>query len=181
MMPARLTSYPFPPYSYVTGLFPHPLRDSDGHGCPGPDASHTAPSTDDWQACEAYLWGIDLFNGGFYWEAHESWEAVWHAVGREGVVADWCKGLIKLAAAGVKAREGRDEGVRRHAKRAGELFTEVQAQIATDLFWGLSTQALLRQAASLERDAAAIARASADAPARATLPPLQVVGPHAGG
>ena len=46
------------------------------------------------------------------------------AEGRTGKVADILKGLIKLAAAGVKAREGKPAGVRRHARRAEELFRE---------------------------------------------------------
>ena len=48
----------------------------------------------------------DLLNHGFYWEAHEAWETLWHAAGRKGEIADFLKGLIKLAAAAVKAREG---------------------------------------------------------------------------
>ncbi len=113
---------PFPPYSYVTGQFPHPIRDPQGHSfgvaaerCPKPDA-------DRWFECRPYLYGLDLFNFGYYWEAHETWEQIWHAAGRSGPLADFIKGLIKLAAAGVKARERRPEGVRRHALRAAELL-----------------------------------------------------------
>ncbi len=124
----RYTDFAFPPYSYVTGRFPHPLRDADGHGCPGPDES-TVMDADQWQTAPMYLWGCDLFNAGFYWEAHEAWESVWHAVGRKGASADFLKGLIKLAAAGVKAREGRRAGVERHATRAIELFSGVAAAL----------------------------------------------------
>ena len=62
-----------------------------------------------------------LFNAGYYWEAHDAWESLWHAHGRRGVVADVIKALIKLAAAGVKAREGHEHGVRIHAGRAAEF------------------------------------------------------------
>ncbi|MER9007639.1 DUF309 domain-containing protein [Mesorhizobium sp. M0862] len=24
-----------------------------------------------------FRWGIDLFNHGYYWEAHEAWEPLW--------------------------------------------------------------------------------------------------------
>jgi len=65
---------------------------------------------------------IDLFNHGYYWEAHEAWEGLWLAVGKSGPVADLLKGLIKLAAAGVKAREGNVAGMVRHARRALELI-----------------------------------------------------------
>jgi hypothetical protein len=47
------------------------------------------------------------------------------------------KGLIKLAAAGVKAREGRTVGISRHAQRAAELFEGVQAETGNDHYLGL--------------------------------------------
>ncbi len=125
---------PLPPYSYVPGRFPHPIRDSSGHSyrAPGiqqetPPRSLTAPVSlaSDWKRSSDYLFGIDLFNHGFYWEAHETWEQLWIEFGRSGRDADFIKGLIKLAAAGVKAREGRPIGVQRHACRAKELFQRV--------------------------------------------------------
>jgi hypothetical protein len=69
-----------------------------------------------------------LFNAGYYWEAHEVWEGLWHANGRRGATADVLKGLIKLAAAGVKVREGQQHGVRTHARRAGESFASARQQ-----------------------------------------------------
>lgn len=64
----------------------------------------------------------DLFNHGYYWEAHEVWEDEWNRAGRRGPHALLFQGLIKLAAAGVKAREGNPAGVRRHLARAIELL-----------------------------------------------------------
>jgi predicted metal-dependent hydrolase len=69
-----------------------------------------------------FCYAVDLFNHGYYWEAHEEWERLWQAAGRRGPVADFLKGLIKLAAAGVKQLEGRPAGTRNHARRAAELF-----------------------------------------------------------
>jgi predicted metal-dependent hydrolase len=80
---------------------------------------------DDWMGSSHYLHGIALFNGGYYWEAHEAWEYLWHAHGRNGPKADLLKGLIKLAAAGVKVRERQPHGVRIHARRASELLKAV--------------------------------------------------------
>jgi hypothetical protein len=79
---------------------------------------------DDWPESTAYLRGVDLFNAGFYWEAHEAWESLWHAHGRRGPTATLLKGLIKLAAAGVKIREGRASGARTLALRAASHFAE---------------------------------------------------------
>ncbi|HEX3726835.1 MAG TPA: DUF309 domain-containing protein, partial [Pirellulales bacterium] len=121
--PARFVpEIPFPPYSYVTGRSPHPTSDPAGHsfGHLVPKPLPVAPA--DWRHSREYLLGCDLFNFGYYWEAHEVWEALWQACGRAGTAADFLKGLIKLAAAGVKVREGRPAGVARHAARAGQLF-----------------------------------------------------------
>jgi hypothetical protein len=81
----------------------------------------------DWQASPTYLNAVDLFNHGFYWEAHETWESLWHAAGRGGPTGTWLKALIKLAAAGVKAREGNPVGAERHARRSFELIGELRS------------------------------------------------------
>lgn len=130
-MPMRLyPSRKLPPYSYVPGKFPHPIRDERGHSFghlePPPATPYESLGRGEYHP---YLWGFDLFNHGYYWEAHETWEAVWHACGRSGTRADLLKGLIKLSAAGVKAREGSLEGVRRHLLRAAELFETVEQAI----------------------------------------------------
>jgi predicted metal-dependent hydrolase len=70
---------------------------------------------------------VALFNAGYYWEAHEVWEGLWHAHGRRGPTADVLKGLIKLAAAGVKVRQGQPHGVITHARRAAEAFDSARA------------------------------------------------------
>ncbi len=41
--------------------------------------------------------GIDLFNSGGYWEAHEAWEQEWMP-DRAGVDGNFYKGLIQVAA-----------------------------------------------------------------------------------
>ena len=129
-MPTRLCLHrPLPPYSYVPGKFPHPISDKRGHCFGRVEPPCPVPTEENWQACEPYLWGCELFNHGYYWEAHEAWEAAWHACGQRGVVADLLKGLIKVAAAGVKAREGSAIGVRRHLARAVELLSGVERAI----------------------------------------------------
>lgn len=102
---------PFPSYAYVPGRHPHPASDPRGHSF----AADRAPSRD-------FRYGLELFNRGYYWEAHEVWESLWIAAGKRGPLATLLKGLIKLAAAGVKAREGNSRGVERHARRAAELL-----------------------------------------------------------
>jgi uncharacterized protein len=121
-------STPLPPYSYVPGgPWPHPISSPQGHSF-GRTASRVAsPSETSGAISPQFLRGVALFNAGYYWEAHEIWEGLWHAYGRRGVLADVIKALIKLAAAGVKVREGQEHGVRVHARRAAELFASAKA------------------------------------------------------
>jgi predicted metal-dependent hydrolase len=104
----------------------------------------------------AYLYGLDLFNHGYYWEAHEAWESQWHAAGRHGPAADFLKALIKLAAAGVKAREGRAAGVRQHAQRAERLLRGVQ-DAALPVRFGLSLRTLIAGAEKIAHSAESLA------------------------
>jgi hypothetical protein len=120
-LPRLIPDIPLPPYAFVPGRHPHPESDPAGHSY----GRHPAPATLDparWQDSREYLFGLDLFNADFYWEAHVQWEALWQGAGRKGTVADFAKGLIQLAAAGVKHAEGMPDGVRGHARRAAELF-----------------------------------------------------------
>jgi uncharacterized protein len=144
------TPHGLPPYSYVPGKFPHPTSDERGHSYGRVEPPCAPPASDNWRSCVPYSWGFDLFNHGYYWEAHETWEAVWHACGRAGTKADLVKGLIKLAAAGVKAREGSSDGVRRHLLRAAELFEKVDQTIRPALgLLGLRPLALALRARDL--------------------------------
>jgi predicted metal-dependent hydrolase len=96
----------FPPYSFVPGHWPHPTRDPEGHSHGEEPEVAEALVFEQWWQCKGYLRGVELFNAGYYWEAHEAWEEIWKAVGREGVVGELLQGLIKLAAVGVKIRQG---------------------------------------------------------------------------
>ena len=142
---------PLPPYSYVSGQFPHPFSHPEGHRHGAPAEPLTPPEPARWHECRPYLHGLDLFNRGYYWEAHEIWEGLWHACGRAGPTADFLKGLIKLAAAGVKVREGWPEGVRSHARRAGSLFRQLARQRGAEggRFMGLDLAELLAFAEAL--------------------------------
>jgi uncharacterized protein len=130
----------FPPYAFVPGLWPHPHSDPAGHRfkveCPSQlDA--------DWPTSRAFLRGIELFDAGYPWEAHEAWESLWHAAGRRGAVADFLKALIQFAVVGVKIREGRLDGAKTHAARAAELLRPLDPVAGFDL------AALIRHAEAL--------------------------------
>jgi uncharacterized protein len=133
----------FPAYTYTPGVTPHPVTDPRGHSFGRDESAPAIFDPERWSECEPFVRGLRLFNRGFYWEAHEEWEAAWHSVGRSGPLADFLKGLIKWAAAGVKVREGRPNGVTRHLERAGELLSSARRQLETREFAGQSLEAIL--------------------------------------
>jgi len=118
----------FPSYTHIPGVTPHPIRDPQGHSFGQGHAMIDPPSWDGLPDCELFQRGRRLFNAGYYWEAHEAWEGVWIAAGRVGLVAEFVKALIKLAAAGVKLREGSTQGAERHLTRAEELLLLTQSR-----------------------------------------------------
>jgi len=144
MPPRYAPAMPLPPYAYVPGHdLPHPVNDPRGHSYDTHDRARGVlerpvllphPPTDpasrrcDLAATLAadprWLFALDLFNGGWYWESHEAWEGFWHALGRSTTEARFVQGLIHLAAAAVKIREGKPAGVSRHTQRARDLLGE---------------------------------------------------------
>jgi uncharacterized protein len=136
-----------PPYSYVPGHdLPHPVSDPAGHLYAVRDSAHEPPIAAAMLADlptvlhsrrralaatladnSRWLHALDLFNEGFYWESHEVWESFWNALGRTTPEALFVQGLIHLAAAAVKIREGKPAGVARHSKRARELIGDLGA------------------------------------------------------
>jgi hypothetical protein len=127
----RYTEFEFPGTSYVPGKSPRHVT-SDVCG----EIPQTPLTRENWQSCPHYLWGIDLFNHGYHWEAHEAWETLWHDAGRRGPLADFLKGLIKLAAAEVKRAEGKPHGADRHLARMRQLV----GSLGTSHLCGLSLE-----------------------------------------
>lgn len=133
----------FPPYTYIPGETPHPTNDPAGHSYPGKPRDLKPLDIDNWEKHPDYLYAIDLFNFGYYWEAHEIWEGLWHAHGREGITAEFLKGLIKLAAAGVKIREETSSGAITHASRAEKIFEDVKQTSGRQTYAGMDLDDLI--------------------------------------
>src|SRR5688572_701012 len=70
-----------------------------------------------WRDHEPYLYGCDLYENGFPWEAHEEWEGAWAAT-PPGLEHALLAGLIQAAAAAVQARLGKWRGVASLVARA---------------------------------------------------------------
>lgn len=159
-----------PPYSYVPGHdLPHPVNDPRGHLYTQAHQAHEPPispsvlsslPTDPVSrrhalaatlaAAPEWRFALDLLNGGFYWEAHEAWESFWHALGRTTSEALFVQGLIHLAAACVKIREGRPAGVTRHTQRARELLGDLEAAPVGGAL-GLAPESITAVVAELEK------------------------------
>ncbi len=125
----KLTSRNLPPYAFVPGQNPHPEK-AGGH-MENIEVKVSALSPQNPEKNQDYLYGIDLFNHGYYWESHVWWEALWNEAGRKGVLADFLKGLIKISAAGVKFKLGSIEPTIGHIDRAIELLSSIQKEHGT--------------------------------------------------
>ncbi len=143
-----LPDEPLPPYTHIPGKTPHPISDPAGHSFGHRPAPLASFEPENWRTCRPYLRGIDLFNHGYYWEAHEAWEVVWHAAGKRGPTADFIKALIQFAVAGVKELEAMPAGMRTHAKRAGELLISKRQES----FMGLQIEQLVALASKITND-----------------------------
>ena len=112
--PPRLSDEPFPPYRYVPGQGPHPFAHEGGWGFGQERPVPPYVPTERWAECPAFLFGCDLFNQGWWWEAHETWEELWHVAKPQSEAwADLLKGLIQLAACSLQRERGVHSGAGR--------------------------------------------------------------------
>ena len=58
------------------------------------------PCLADWRQTEDYLYGVDLYNFAYWWEAHEAWEGLWNKT--EDDCRLFLQGLIQISAALIK-------------------------------------------------------------------------------
>ena len=120
----------FPPYAFVPGKFPHPEK-------PGGHMEFeevNVKKLDSIYDNEAYLYAIDLYNHGYYWEAHVWWEALWNTENRKGDKADFLKALIKFAAGKLKEKMNQTDIAQTHFSRGIELLDQLSMH---DIFLGV--------------------------------------------
>ena len=104
-----------PPYRHRPGSTPHPRRDPAGHSYGKTEAPHPPWRPEEWRTLEPWLHGVDLYNGGFFWEAHEALEALWMAAGRTTPHARFVRGLILISAGCLNRDLGKSGGGKRQA------------------------------------------------------------------
>ena len=127
----RYSTSEFPPYRFVPGVHPHPTNSPEGHSYGHDDEEVAKWNSDLWSETSDYLFGIDLYNYHFYWEAHEAWEGLWMASVKNSSEHMFLQGLIKLGAALLKIRMAQLEiqdliGARNLAKSGMSLLSKVQ-------------------------------------------------------
>lgn len=109
-----LPDVPFPPYRFVPGKTPHPLAHAEGYRHGESPAPTACPEPGRWKVSDDYLRGCDFFNRGWWWEAHEVWEAMWHtAQVEQPAMVPLLQGLIQLAACALNRERGVDGGADR--------------------------------------------------------------------
>ncbi len=139
--PAR----PLPPYAYLPGgPLPHPTSHPDGHSfssAPETPAEYLEPRR--WRENDDYLFGVDLYNHGYLWEAHEVWEGLWHRAKHDPVQADLLQGLIQCAAAALKVPMEQPGGLAKLSRVGTERLERVAREGGPD-YMGLDLFGFVR-------------------------------------
>ena len=148
----RYTQRAFPPYRYLPfqsgSTHPHPRSDPAGHSYGRQEDYLPGFMPADWRSCEAYLYGVDLFNHAYWWEAHEALEAIWLAAGRSSDCGRFVQGLIQLSAAQLKRFTGELRGARSLTQSSQEKLSAVG-----EIYLGIKVAPLLADAwRCLEKD-----------------------------
>ena len=131
--PLWMPDEPFPPYRFVPGHAPHPFAHRDGYAHGQRELAPPFVPPARWRENRGWLRGVDFFNRGWWWEAHEVWEGLWHvAQGRDDAQRDFLKAAIQLAAAALNRERGLDDGAERLLRSACEGLERVRAAGAAD-------------------------------------------------
>ena len=110
----RWTGIPFPSYRYVPGVTP---RHAHGDRYEQSGDVHRPWSPEEWGTLERYLYGIDLYNNGFFWESHEALEDLWKSAERGSIQGRFVQGIIQIAAANLHRHMGRRASSLRQAEK----------------------------------------------------------------
>lgn len=140
-----MIAVPLPPWPHRPGqnarhaedLF-EPIKASAGQGM---GAGELARS-DAWRAGWRYL------EAGYFWEAHEVWEAVWVACPPNSAERRYLAGLIQIANAKLKAAMGKHDAAARILLLAAEHLAEARARCSDGALMGRD----LAEAETMVRD-----------------------------
>lgn len=128
---------------------PHPICDPRGHSylpreqrLPRTVVVDPARIAD----CDAYLFGADLYNHGYFWEAQDAWEACWRGLSTADPYERFFRGLIQASVSHLKVTTGQIDGATSLGNRAALLLragaAEVATTVATDRVMGVDAAEL---------------------------------------
>lgn len=120
-VPTRLTDHDLPRWCCLPGQV---ARADFERLRPIADAVAEMIDPDTLLGAPAFRFGADLFNAGFFWEAHEVWEPVWMALPPNSRARTACRALIQAANACLKLRFGRLKAFARLAEEVDRLTGE---------------------------------------------------------
>lgn len=136
----RYCDIPFAAYRFIPGQTPHPTADPRGHsyrapGTPEPEVALVLP--DAWATSADYLYGCDLYNHAYWWEAHEAWEGLWQLADKEGIQGLFLQGLIQSSACHLKQFVGHANGVVRLRRSSIGYLRTVLDRLGDASYMGL--------------------------------------------
>jgi hypothetical protein len=102
--------FTLPPVPHQPGRTPRP---DDALFAPLKAGLSSELSFEDLAASKAFRGGLEAFDAGYFWEAHELWEAVWICLPPASAERQLLQGLIQLANAGLKNRMGQASAAKR--------------------------------------------------------------------
>jgi predicted metal-dependent hydrolase len=114
----RYTTLPFPSFSYIPKLHIHPEKLSEKPHIPLLPELTEKFSVHSWKNCTNYLYAIDLFNYGYYWEAHEVLEKLWLSAGKKSPEGIFVQGIIQVSVAMLKWSQSNTTGLKRLTEKA---------------------------------------------------------------
>lgn len=106
----RLTNLPLPAVPFLPGRTARPASFEI-------ELDEAALAPELWRANTTWLFGVDLYNHGFAWEAHEAWETLWLRA-RDPRQRSFVRALVQCAASALKRALGEPSGSQRLAERA---------------------------------------------------------------
>jgi len=101
---------PLPPHAHVPG---RNARHEEGHWDDVRATAEPGMSAEALAASPAFVSGMVFFENGFFWEAHEVWEAVWMACPPNSAEHRFVQALIQLANAELKLAMGKPKAATR--------------------------------------------------------------------
>ena len=95
----RYSKRNLPAYRHLPFWNPNPFHDRDGHSYGEKLSPPQSFNVETWWDCDDYLYSVDLFNNGFWWEAHVYFKQLCLAAGQNSQPGRFILGLVLIAAA----------------------------------------------------------------------------------